>query len=126
MRLIVSCFISLILLFNVGLAVDPSSPPKIALPNANSLFEDINPEFIEEIDRSLGSGLNALLLFLYNIGYGIALIVTIVIAIKLMLTQPSKKAEVKEALMPYLLGLLFLVAGVPIAIKVIELFTKIF
>ena len=37
----------------------------------------------------------------------------------------AKKAEVKAALMPYLIGLLLLIAGVPIAIRVIEIYTQL-
>ena len=40
-----------------------------------------------------------------------------------MLAGPSKKADVKEAFVPYLIGLLLVIVGVPIAIKVIGFFT---
>ena len=118
MRLIVSCLVSLMMLVNVGWAT-------AALPNANNLFKNQDTSYIDVIDSSMGAGLNTLLLAIYKIGYTVAVIATILIAIKLLLTSPSKKAEVKSALMPYLIGLLLLVAGVPIATKVIEIYTEL-
>ena len=120
MKLIVSCFISLILIFNVGLAYGS------ALPNPNSFLENVNPHLINRFDAGLGPGFKAILLMLYKVGYGVALVVTAILAIKLILTSPSKKAEVKASILPYLIGLLLLVAGVPIAIKVMEIYTILF
>ncbi len=119
MRLIVSCLISLTLLFNMSFA-------NIEFPNANNLFVNANQGFVDTLDSKLGGGLNAILLAVYKVGYTLAVIATLVIAIKLILTTPAKKAEVKAALMPYLIGLLLLIAGVSIAIKVIEMYTKLF
>ena len=119
MRLIVSCFVSLMLLVNTCFA-------KISLPNANNLFNNSDKSFINTLDTSLGPGLNTILLAVYKVGYAVAIIATVIIAIKLLLTTPAKKAEVKAAIMPYLIGLLLLIAGVPIAIKVIEIYTGIF
>lgn len=121
MKLIVSCFTSFLLLFNICFAAGA------VLPNANNLFEGSNDRFIEVIDSSdAGQGLNAILLLLYKVGYGVAIIVTMILAIKLIITSPSKKADVKAGVAPYLIGLLLLIVGVPIAIKIIELFTLVF
>ena len=118
MKLIVSCFVSLMLIFNIGLA-------NIVFPNANNLFRDQNTTFIDTVDISIGSGLNTILLAVYKIGYTIAVVATMVLAMKLLLTTPAKKAAVKTALMPYFIGLLLLVAGVPIATKVIQIYTQL-
>ena len=119
MRLIVSCLVSLTLLFNMSFA-------NIAFPDANNLFKNPTGNFVDRLDLGLGGGLNTILLALYKVGYTLAVIATVLIAIKLILTSPAKKAEVKAAFMPYLIGLLLLIAGVPIAIKVIEAYTILF
>lgn len=121
MKLIVSCLISLTLLFNMSFA-------NIMLPNANNLFtnSDEGVDFIDTMDTSMGPGLNAILLLLYKVGCAIAVIATGVIAIKLLLAGPAQKAEIKAAILPYLIGLLLLIAGVRIAIKVIEAYTILF
>lgn len=128
MKLIVSCFISLTLLFNLSFA-------NITLPDANNLFRQSTTDnfvtqsttdFVTLIDENMGGGLNAILLLVYKIGIAIAIIATVVLAMKLMLTNPAKKAEVKAAILPYLIGLLLLIAGVRIAITIIEVYTELF
>lgn len=120
MKLIVSCFISLTLLFNLSFA-------NITLPDANNLFrQSTTDNFVTLIDENMGGGLNAILLLVYKIGIAIAIIATVVLAMKLMLTNPAKKAEVKAAILPYLIGLLLLIAGVRIAITIIEVYTELF
>lgn len=119
MKLIVSCFISLTLLFNLSFA-------NITLPDADNLFSQSTTDFVDKIDENMGGGLNAILLLVYKIGIAVAIIATVVLAIKLMLTNPAKKAEVKAAILPYLIGLLLLIAGVRIAITIIEVYTELF
>ena len=121
MKLIVSCLVSLTLLFNMSFAGGTS----IAI-NGNNLFNGSNEDLLESLDSGMVTGMQQLLLMLYKIGYCLAIIVTIALAIKLLLTSPAKKAEVKAAVLPYLIGLLLLIAGVPIAIKVIEAYTILF
>ena len=116
MRLIVSCLVSLTLLFNMSFAAI----------TGNNLIKDSDSGLLESLESGMLVGMQQLLLMLYKIGYCLAIIVTIVLAIKLLLTSPAKKAEVKAAVLPYLIGLLLLIAGVPIAIKVIEMYTKLF
>lgn len=121
MKLIVSCFISLTLLFNLSFAIT------ITLPNADNLFsQSTENNFVEKIDENMGGGLNAILLLVYKIGIAVAIIATVVLAIRLMLTNPTRKAEVKAAILPYLIGLLLLIAGVRIAITIIEVYTELF
>lgn len=123
MKLIVSCFVSLMLMFNVGLA-DVS----VQLPDANNLFkynDGTDDSFISSIN-GMSEGLNSLLTLVLQVGYGVAIVVTAIFAIKILLASPAKKAEVKASLAPYFLGLLFLVAGVTIATKVIEIYTQLF
>ena len=125
MRLIVSCLVSLTLLFNMSFAGGASNAI-----NGNNLFIGSNSKdsdkLLESLDSGMVTGMQQLLLMLYKIGYCLAIIVTIALAIKLLLTSPAKKAEVKAAVLPYLIGLLLLIAGVPIAIKVIEAYTILF
>lgn len=118
MKSVMACLISLLLLMNVSYCA--------TLPNANSLFEGSDSFMVDKIDESMGEGFNAILLVGYKIGTVVAVIVAVILAIKLMLTTPSKKAEVKQSMVPFLIGLLFLIAGVSIAIEVIKIFTTIF
>lgn len=122
MKLIVSCFISLMLIFNIGLAA-----PSVTLPDANNLFKEnaLDDDFIRSIDN-MSTGLSALLTLVLQVGYGVAIVVTGIFAVKILLASPAKKAEVKASLTPYFLGLLLLIAGVTIAVKVIEIYTQIF
>lgn len=120
MKLIVSCLISLTLLFNMSFA-DVSTNI-----NGNNLFIGSDSRLLKALDIGMVAGMQALLQMLYKIGYCLAIIVTIALAFKLLLTSPAKKAEVKAAILPYLIGLLLLIAGVPIAIKVIEAYTILF
>lgn len=120
MKLIVSCLISIIMLFNLGLAT------QYEIPNANQLFSNMDTSLIQSVDTAMGDGLNSLLYLLYVIGIVIAIIVALVLAIKLLFTTPAKKAEVKAAVAPFLIGLLLLFAGVPIAMSIISIFTTIF
>lgn len=101
-----------------------------ALPNANAFIasqSDSQVDIIDDIDNSqVGQVLSGILLLIYKVGYGVAVAVLFCIAIKLMVAPPQKKAEAKAALTPYILGLLLLVAGVPIATMIIKMFITIF
>lgn len=117
MKPVIVCLISLFLIFNVSFA---------SFPNAENLFRGANSDFVTKIDSNMGDGLKAILLLVYKIGYALAVSILLVIAIKLILATPAKKAEMKEGLLPYLIGLLLLIAGVPLAIMVIENLTLLF
>ena len=170
MRLIVSCFISIMLVFNTSYAglggpmfdtdrsyaedieqkqgenstssknggktildqgaeaaeyFDSRTAPALKLPNANNLFNGQDNAFINSIDTSMGTGLSQILLLVLKVGYAVAIAVTLILAIKLMLTSPAKKAEAKAAALPYIIGLLLVVAGVKLATIVIEAYTKL-
>ena len=141
MRLIVSCFISIMLVFSTSYAsvgnpvsgtnhgqVEMSGSytrPALRLPNANNLFANQDDAFINSIDTSMGTGLSQILLLVLKVGYAVAIAVTLILAIKLMLTSPAKKAEAKAAALSYIIGLLLVVAGVKLATIVIEAYTKL-
>lgn len=123
MKLIVSCFTSLMLMVNVALASSV-----VHLPNGSNLFlknGETATKFINDINAMSG-GLQGLLVLLLQVGYGVALVVAAIFAVKILLASPAKKAEVKASLTPYFLGLLLLVGGVTIAAKVIEIYTQLF
>lgn len=120
MKLIVSCFISIMLIYSSSFAT-----PALKLPNANNLFIGQKNDFINAVDRSMGTGLSQILLLVLKVGYAVAIAVTLILAIKLMLTSPAKKAEAKAAALPYIIGLLLVVVGVKLATIVIEAYTKL-
>ena len=98
-----------------------------SIPNPSAFVSSGDSKIIDAIDRSqAGQTLSGILGLIYQVGYGVAIIILFVLAIQVMITPPQKKAEAKAALTPYFIGLLLLVAGVPIATIVIELFTKVF
>jgi len=99
-----------------------------ALPNANAFLASADRlELVDKMDSSeVGQALSGILLLVYKVGYGAAVVVLLYIAIQMIIAPAQKKAEVKAALTPYLIGLLLLVAGVPIATMIIKMFTTIF
>ena len=98
-----------------------------ALPNANDFLASADGSIVEAVDSSeVGSGLSGILLLIYKVGYGAAVVILFYLAIQLMLAPAQKKGEVKAAFTPYILGLLLLVAGVPIATMIIKMFITIF
>jgi len=99
-----------------------------ALPNANAFLASADRlELVDKMDSSeVGQALSGILLLVYKVGYGAAVVVLLYIAIQMIIAPAQKKAEVKAALTPYLIGLLLLVAGVPIATMIIKIFTETF
>ncbi|MBP3284032.1 MAG: hypothetical protein J6M02_00850 [Clostridia bacterium] len=98
-----------------------------ALPNANAFLASAESNIVEAVDSSeVGSSLSGILLLVYKVGYGAAVVILFYLAIQLMIAPAQKKGEVKAALTPYLIGLLLLVAGVPIATMIIKMFISIF
>ena len=121
-RMIIALIVALILI------VPSFASP--ALPNANAFLvagKEQGPKIIDAIDSSeVGQALSGILLLVYKVGYGVAVIILFYIAIQMIIAPAQKKAEVKAALTPYLIGLLLLVAGVPIATMIIKIFTETF
>lgn len=66
---------------------------------------------------------NTILGILQYIGVGVAVIATLMLAMKYMYTSPDEKAEVKKKLIPYIIGG-FLVFGAVQLVKLVEIFTK--
>lgn len=98
-----------------------------ALPDASAFVQSGNASIINDVDNSeVGQALSGILLLLYKVGYGIAVIILFYLAIQLIIAPAQKKAEVKAALTPYFIGLLLLVAGVPIATMIIKMFISVF
>jgi len=115
-----------IMLFAVFLLTAPAfATPQ--LPNANNFFREIDSGLVEQFDSAaIGSVLSGLLWVIFRIGYAIAIFVLMYIAIQMIIAPPRKKADVKAAFAPYLIGLLLLVAGVPIAALIIKMFIETF
>ena len=104
-----------------GTAADP------ALPNPNAFFKNIDPELVKTVDNSeISKAFSGILWVIYRVGIIAAVFILTYIALQMILAPPRKKSEVKSALLPYIIGLLLLVAGVPIATMIIEIFIGIF
>lgn len=125
MRIVFSVILCLTLFLNTAFAA-PS------LPNAGNLIQAgrsgklTTSELVGAIDENISGGLVTILQLLYKAGLGIAVCIFIFICIKVLITSPQQKAQLKASLYPYFIGLLLFIAGVPIAIFIINIFTKFF
>lgn len=124
-RAIFTILLSLSLITSTALADD--------LPfNGNNLFTNINTGdvtaswLVSEVDSGMGSGVKSLLSVLYAFGLMACIGVFAYMAVQVIISPPEKKAQIKAGLTPYFIGLLLLVAGVPIAITIINIFVDIF
>lgn len=79
-----------------------------------------------QMDGALGGGLVSILVLLYQIGDIIAVCVMVSFGIQVLLASPQRKAQLKESLYPYFIGLLLYIAGVPIAVFIINIIITIF
>lgn len=82
-------------------------------------------ELVEQVDKGLKDGLPPILEMLWMVGAGVAFCVLMYMGIQFVIAPPAKKAELKAGITPYLIGLLLLVAGVPIATIIINIFIQI-
>jgi len=126
MRIVFLFILSFALTLNSAFAADP-------IPNAgNFILAGKNKggletsTLVKAIDTGLSGGLVTILKVLYNIGGVVALCVFLVMAIQLLTASPQRKGQLKESMMPYFTGLLLFVAGVPIAILIINIIITIF
>ena len=126
MRVIFSIIFSLILLFNTTFAADePFKLPFDGTAFIRAGSGDVD-EYVNAIDEGLGNGLVSILALLYQIGDVIAICVFIFFGIKYLIATPQKKADLKASMYPYFVGLLLYIAGVPIAILIINIFINVF
>lgn len=126
-RIITSLFLSLLLITNVALAASWTLPF-----NAEALFRNNNEgslrasDLISDIDEGIAPGLTSILALIKNVGLAICVCALGYMGVQFIIAPPQKKAELKSGFTPYLVGLLLLVAGVPIAISIINIFIRIF
>lgn len=127
-RIIASLFFSLLLITNVALAADTQILPF----NGEGLFSHSNDstlraaDLISDIDEGIAPGLTSLLALIKNVGLVICVCALAYMGVQFIIAPPQKKAELKSGFTPYLVGLLLLIAGVPIAINIINIFISIF
>ena len=124
-RAIFTILLSLSLITSVSFAA--------SLPfNGNNLLANINDEkvtagwLVGRMDAGVGPGIKSLLSVLYAFGLVACVGVFAYMAVQVIISPPEKKAQIKAGLTPYFIGLLLLVAGVPIAIAIINIFVDIF
>ena len=110
-----------LILTNPSLAATPQ------LPNANDFFNKLDKRLVESVNTTeIGNVLSGILWLIYQVGFGAATILLAYIAVQMIIAPPQKKSEVKAALVPYAIGVLLLVAGVPIATMIIEVLIQTF
>lgn len=129
MRIVVSFILCFMLALTPALAANPTLPDANAFINAglNNTVGGINTgTMISSVDTALSGGLTAILVLLYNIGLLVAVCVFSAMGILVLLANPYKKAELKASLYPYFIGLLLYIAGVPIAILIINIIISLF
>lgn len=124
MRAIFSFIFSLFLLFNTAFA-DDFIIPFSGVPFIESGLES-DLKLIDKVDTSLNSGLLSILGVLYAFGDVVAVSLLAYIGVKILISSPQQKAQLKAGLVPYVVGLLFYIAGVPIAVLIINIIIKIF
>ena len=126
-RAIFSILLSLFLITSNALASSWSLPF-----NGNAIFKKANDGeltasgLVDDIDDGIGDGLVSILALLKNVGLAIAVCALAYMAVQIILTPPERKAQLKAGITPYFLGLLLLIAGVPIAITIINIFIGVF
>jgi len=126
-RAIFTILLSLSLITSTTWAWDWSLPF-----NGNAIFKKANDEtltasgLVEDIDDGIGDGLVSILALLKNVGLAIGVCALTYMAVQIILSPPERKAQLKEGATPYFLGLLLLIAGVPIAITIINIFIGVF
>jgi len=127
-RIIFSIIFSLTILFSSSYAADNSH----SLPNAGIFIQaGINAgnnlttqHVVNAMDQGIGFGFSDMLKLLYQIGTLIAVCVFAFMGVKFFIASPQQKAQLKESLVGFFVGLLFFVAGVPIAILIINIFIQ--
>lgn len=129
-RIIGSVIISLALMLNTTYAGIWDALP---LPHAGNFIRAGNNEtgnlntanLVEKVDTSLNQGLTSILRLVYQIGGLVAVCVLAFMGVQFIIASPQQKAQIKASLVPYFVGLLFFLAGVPIAILIINIFTEV-
>lgn len=129
MRIIVAIMLACSLMMNNTFAFD-------LIPNANNFLRlgydsDASnglstPNLVNSFDNALGIGLLTILQLLYKVGAAVAVCVLAFMGVKIVLASPQQKAQLKASLFPYFVGLILLIAGVPLAILIIELIMQVF
>ena len=137
MRIISTILLSLFLITSTTFAEYKETILAINFPfNGNALFTDSNDsdktngataqELVNKFDENLNGGLRSIAQFLKHVGIAVAFCTLAYMAVCIIISPPDKKAELKSAFTPYLVGLLLIIAGVPIAIFIINKFIEIF
>jgi len=123
MRIVFSIIFCFLLFFNTAFA---------AFPDANVFIrkgmegDNLTSTLVGYVDPGIGEGLEDILKLLYNVGVVVGVCIPTFIGVKMIISSPQQKAQMKASIFPYLVGLLLFVAGVPIAILIINIFIKIF
>lgn len=98
---------------------------------SNVYCQEIDPtKVIETVDSKKGTGVktlyvigNTILGIIQYIGIGVAIIATLILAMKYMYSAPDEKAEIKKKLIPYIIGGVMVFGAVQL-VKIVETFAK--
>lgn len=124
MKAFFSIIFSLFLLFNTSFAENYKLPfdPTGFINSGGSL----TGQLLSNLDNAMSAPLVSILALLYAVGDVIAVCVLVYFAIKILFSSPQQKAQLKASLYPYFIGLLLYIAGVPIAVFIINIIITIF
>ena len=124
-HIILSFLVTTSLLFSTSFADELPNAGNFILAGKNG--GKINTAaLVDKMDDSIGPGLVSILQLLYQIGAIVAICVLVFMGIKVLIASPQQKAQLKAGLFPYFTGLLLFIAGVPIAILIINIILSIF
>ena len=126
MRIILSLIFMMILSLNSAFAAPMFNPEEFikAGKNPNNLIK--LEDLINTLDTNLSPGLTSILALLYEAGLVVSVCVFAFLAVKVITAAPYRKAEIKASLYPYFIGLLLYIAGVPVAILIINIIISFF
>lgn len=123
--LLVICFLPLLTGICIGVAQTQSDSV-----NFNAFLQKADPGQTEALlisaDESLSGFAPAILSILYMVGIATAVVVITVYGIQWLTANSAKKAELKAALVPLLIGMILLFAGVKLAESVFSILLSTF
>ena len=109
-RIIFTILFSLLLITSTTFAATLPINGDAIFTKANSIEGITATGLIQDIDEGIGEGgLVSLLTILKSIGLTVAVCVLPYMAVQIILAPPERKAQLKDGITPYLLGLLLLI-----------------
>jgi len=126
MRIILSLILVVLLSLNSAFAAPMFNPEGFIQAGTRAGNAITTSSMISKVDTALNSGLTSILTLLYEAGLVVAVCVFAFLSVQVLIASPQQKANLKASLYPYFIGLLLYIAGVPIAILIINIIISFF